>query len=53
MYFPSLSSDFVKLKEIVEDISPEDVQGCFGQKFAKGIDCWVFICWLHFAKTRC
>jgi len=21
---------------------------CFSQKFAKGGDCWIFVCWLHF-----
>jgi len=26
--------------------------GCFSQKFAKGGDCWIFECWLHFCLNQ-
>jgi hypothetical protein len=25
---------------------------CFSQKFAKGGDCWIFVCWLHFCLKQ-
>jgi len=25
---------------------------CFSQKFAKGGDCWIFVCWLQFCLKR-
>ena len=25
---------------------------CFSQKFAKGGDCWIFVCWLQFCLNQ-
>jgi len=25
---------------------------CFSQKFAKGGDCWIFVCWLQFCPKQ-
>jgi len=25
---------------------------CFSQKFAKGGDCWIIVCWLHFCYNK-
>jgi len=25
---------------------------CFSQKFAKGGDCWIFVCWLQFCLKQ-
>jgi len=28
------------------------LSSCFSQKFAKGGDCWIFVCWLHFCLKQ-